>query len=166
MDGILGRIVAIVLGLLALSGVSYAAYKGFSGSKASQLSGDIAQIITQARVQSAQGSDGYTSFTTGNEGALITAGIFPGDMVRNGTVVDPWGNNVALTSDGNATEGVLTVGGGGSETADQCTNVVTGLKDYVSLAVGGTTFTQATPPDSVSAANACAAGLSITVTFQ
>jgi hypothetical protein len=33
MEGILGRIVAIVLGLLALAAVGYAAYNGFSTAR-------------------------------------------------------------------------------------------------------------------------------------
>jgi len=104
---------------------------------------------------------------TTNASAMNTAGIFPSDMMRGAVVYDPWGNTVALSNTAAATEGVITFGGGGSETAAQCTSVVTSLKDYVSLSVAGTTFSQSNEPDAVSAANACATDSAVLVlTFQ
>jgi len=166
MEGILGRIVAVVLGLLALAGVGYMASKGFAADKGSKVSTDITQVITNARTQFSQNSNGYTNFTTANEAAMITAGVFPDSMVRNGAVLDGWGNPVTLGSSNNATIGSITFGGGGSETASQCAAVATSFKDYVTLVVGGTTFTPTNQPDAASAGTACGASLTMTVSFQ
>ncbi|WP_206956343.1 prepilin type IV pili [Trinickia acidisoli] len=166
MDGILGRVVAIVLGLLALAGVGLAGYKAFAASKSSTVTTDITQLVTNARSQFSQNNNGYTNFLTGNATALENAGIIPSDMVRVAGVTDAWGNAVTLGNAGSATEGTIAFGGAGSETIEQCSTVVTSLKDYVTLVVGGTTFTQATQPDAVSAATACNAGLGIVLTFQ
>lgn len=167
MDGILGRVVAIVLGLLALAGVGLAGYKAFAANKSSTISTDITQIVTNARSQFSQNSNGYANFTTNNANALVTAGVIPSDMVRAAGVTDAWGNAVQLGNAAGSTEGTITFGGGGSESVEQCASVVTSLKDYVSLQVGGgAAFTQAVQPDAVSAARACTAGLAIVLTFQ
>jgi hypothetical protein len=122
MGRILGAIIAVVLGLLALAGVGVMGATGFfGGDKASKVTTDISQLITNARSQFAQNSNGYTNFTTANEAPMMTAGVFPNSMVRGGAVIDAWGNAVALSSTNNATQ----FGGGSSETAKQCPTVVT-----------------------------------------
>ena len=166
MDRTVGVILAVVLGLLALGAVVLSGHHAFASNTASTVVTDISQLEINARSQFGQGTNLYTNFTTANEGAMITGGVFPTDMVRGGAVVDSWGNAVALAPAANNTEGTISFGGGGSETADECSAVVTGLKDYVALQVGGTTFSQANQPDAVSASNACAGGLAIALTFQ
>ena len=166
MDRTVGVMLAVVLGLLALGAVVLSGHHAFASNTASTVVTDISQLETNARAQFGQGSNLYTSFTTANESAMITGGLFPTDMVRGGAVVDAWGNAVTLAPAANNTEGTISFGGGGSETTDECTTAVTAMKDYVSMTVGGTTFTQANQPDSVSAANACAGGLAIALTFQ
>lgn len=174
MDGILGRIVATVLGLLALGAVAYAGYNAFQNNKAAGVVTDIAQVITNARAGFAQGSTGYTDFITTNEPGLITAGMFPSDMVTGTApsqkLVDAWGNAVTLAAvtpptGTTPTQASITIGG--NESAQQCTNVVTGLRDYVSIAVGSALpFNQVTPPDAATAGADCANSQVITVTFQ
>lgn len=166
MERIFGAVVAVILGLLALAGVTAVASGAFGGDKASRVSSDISQVITNARGSFVQSSNGYTNFTTSNEANLITAGIFPTSMVRAGAVVDAWGNPVTLGSTNNATIGTVTFGGGGSETAKSCASVVTTLHDYVTLTVGGQVFTPTNQPDGVSAGAACGTSLAITVAFQ
>lgn len=166
MEGILGRAMAVVLGLIALAAVALAATGAFSSSKASTVVSDITMVVGNARGLFTQNSNGYTNFTTSNESSLASAGVFPTDMVRSSTVYDAWGNTVTLSSADSDTEGVIEFGGGGSETVKQCVVVVTGLKDYVSLEVGGTTFTSTNQPDATTAESACEADLSITLTFQ
>ncbi|RKP47565.1 type 4 pilus major pilin [Trinickia fusca] len=166
MDGILGRVVAIVLGLLALAGVGLAGYKAFATNKSSTVVTDMTQVATNARAQFSQNNNGYTNFTTANATPLVNAGIIPGDMVRAGGIFDAWGNAVQFAPVAGNTEGQITFGGGGSETVEQCSHVLTSLTDYVSLVVNGTTFSQANQPDAVSAANACAGTPKIILTFQ
>ncbi|MFP3637928.1 prepilin type IV pili [Paraburkholderia sp. SIMBA_054] len=166
MDGILGRIVAVVLGLLALAGVGLLAYKGFSTDKNGAVTSDITQVVQNARAQFSQNNNGYTNFVTGNIAAMNTAGIFPKNMVRGATVIDRWGNAIQLASANSATQGQITFGGGGSEDPEGCAAVVTSLKDYVTLQVGGTTFDQTNQPDAVTAGQACGNSLAMTLTFQ
>lgn len=166
MERIIGAIVAVVLGLLALAGVGAMATDGFGGDKASKQTTDITQIINNARAQFSQNSSSYANFATANVPDLITAGIFPDYVVRGTNVFDRWGNVMTVSSLNGGTTGQITVGGGGSETAKQCAAVATALKDYVSLQVGGTTFTPPNQPDAQSAGKACGTGLTITVNFQ
>ncbi|HDR9018069.1 type 4 pilus major pilin [Burkholderia vietnamiensis] len=167
MDAILARLAYIALGLLALAGVGVASVSAFSANKASQMVTDISHLITNARSGFAQNGNGYTNFTTANVPDMIDSRIVPSNMVRNGaTVVDVWGNSITFASANNGAQGLLTFGGGGSETKDQCAAVVAGMKDYVSLAVAGTTFTPANPPDKVTASKACTDSAAIVVTIQ
>ncbi|MGX6566067.1 type 4 pilus major pilin [Cupriavidus necator] len=166
MDGILGRIVAIVLGLLALVGIAYAGYNGFQSHKAGVVATNIAQVITNARAGFSQGNNGYTNFTTANVPAMITGGMFPTDMVRGTTLLDPWGNAMTLSAANSGSQGVIRFGGGGAQTAKQCVSAATGLKDYVSLVIGTTTFTQTNLPDQATAGAACSATATFTLTFQ
>ncbi|WP_373380347.1 prepilin type IV pili [Cupriavidus nantongensis] len=166
MDGILGRVVAIVLGLLALVGIAYAGYNGFQNHKASVVATNIEQLITNARAGFSQGNNGYTNFTTANIAAMINGGMFPTDMVRGNALVDPWGNAVTLASANNGSRGVITFGGGNAQTAKQCVSATLGMKDYVTLTVGTTTFDQTNLPDQVTASAACSATASFALTFQ
>ncbi|MBF6989382.1 prepilin type IV pili [Cupriavidus sp. IK-TO18] len=166
MDGILGRIVAIVLGLLALAGIAYAGYNGFQSHKASVVATNISQLITNARAGFSQGNNGYTNFTTANVASMITSGMFPSDMVRGTTLIDSWGNAVTLASANSGSQGVITFGGGNAQTAKQCVSTALGLKDYVTLAVGSTTFNQTNLPDQATAGAACSATATFTLTFQ
>lgn len=166
MESVVARGIATLLTLLALAFAGTVVYKLFSSNKVTNITTDISLLINNSRAQFSQGSTGYTNFTNGNVTALNTAGIFPADMVRAGGLNDAWGNPVTLGNAGGATLATITFGGGSSETPDQCTSVVTSLKDYVTLNVGGTTFSQANLPDPVSAGTACTNSPSIVLTFQ
>jgi hypothetical protein len=157
---------AVILGLVLLALGAAALYGGFNTGKASNLVTEITLIETNARGGFAQSNQGYTSFTTVNVPTLASGGMFPANLVRNGTLYDEWGNTMQLGSASNDTQGVITFGGGGSQSVDECKTVVMGLKDYVSMAVGGATFTQTDQPDANSATNACSGNPTIAVTFQ
>ena len=168
MEGILGRIIATLLGLLALGAVVYIGEQALAGNKVTQTVSDLAQVATNARNGFSTNPNMYANFTNANSAALISAGMFPTDMVAGGTtIVDAWGNNVTFVPTGaNNSEFQLTFGGG-TMTADQCAKVVTGLQGYVSLSVnGGTAFTTANPPDLSTAGTACQGGSQIQVTYQ
>jgi hypothetical protein len=157
---------AIILTLIMVSLAAAAIFGGFNTGKASNIVSEITLIESNARAGFAQSNQGYTNFTTANEATLASGGMFPRNMVRNGVLTDDWGNQITLGSANNATDGVITFGGGGSEDTDQCKTVVMGLKDYVSLAVGGQTFTQSVQPDATTATTACQGTPTLTVTFQ
>jgi len=167
MDRILAAAVAIVLGLLAMGTVGYAAHQAFSQNTVSNVTQGLSLIVTNARSQFTQSSSAYADFTTGQTANMITAGIFPSKWVSGGVAVDPWGNSVTMapTGVGNS-QAEMTIGGGGSETASQCEGVVQSFEDYVSLNVGGTTFTQTNMPTPTTAAAACAGTPTLQITFQ
>jgi hypothetical protein len=166
MDRILGSIIAVVLGLLALATVAGGASYGYDWWTNSKIVTNISQMQSEARAQFMQGNNGYTNFTTANAAQLITNGVVPTKWVRGNAIQDDWGNAVTLTSAAGGTLGSISFGGGGSETVKNCSKVVSNLGDYVSVVVGGTTFTPQNQPDGVSAGAACQKSLAITVSFQ
>lgn len=166
MDSIIARIAVILVGLLALAGAAAGVNMLMQSNTASRVDTDVAAILNQARGAFASGPTGYTNFTTANLAQLVNAGVFPSDMVVGTAVNDPWGNAVTLSSANGGTQGVLTFGGGGSETVSTCSKAATGIKDYVALKIGTTSFTPSAPPDAVTAATACATGMTLVLTFQ
>uniref|UniRef100_UPI003BEF2926 type 4 pilus major pilin n=1 Tax=Burkholderia arboris TaxID=488730 RepID=UPI003BEF2926 len=167
MDPIIARIFAFVLGMLALAGVAYGGYEGYQWYRSNTIVEGITMMQTNIAGLYAQSGAGYGSLTTANAPALINQNVFPPSWVRGGnTLIDPWGNAVALASGGNATQGVITIGGGGSQNVETCSRVVMGLSNYVSLAVGNQTFTKNAAPDPVAAGAACDGQPTISVTFQ
>ncbi|SAL05233.1 hypothetical protein AWB78_07375 [Caballeronia calidae] len=158
---------SIIVGLILLALAGSIIAVGFSTARTSGLASEITLIESSARGGFAQSNQGYANFTTANAADLATGGMFPQNMVRNGVLYDDWGNAIQLSSANNGTNGVIAFGGGGSESVDSCKTVVTGLKDYVSLVVANSTFTQSTQPDALSAEQACAGGTAtIALTFQ
>jgi hypothetical protein len=166
MQNIFAWIAAALLTILGIAAAGTMGYSAYSSHKVTTVSADINLLVGQARGQMSQGANGYQNFSNANFTALNNAGVFPQDMVRAGGLYDSWGNPVTLGNASNNTQGTVQFGGGGSETTSQCSGVATTLKDYVSLVVGGQTFTQNDMPDTVSAGTACAGSPTITVTFQ
>ncbi|WP_321935267.1 prepilin type IV pili [Paraburkholderia sp. J8-2] len=167
MENIIARIVATIVTLVALGYGAYQSRSLFNQSKVTTMTSDIQFVINNARGQFAQSANGYTNFTTDNASDLQTAGVLPSDMMKAGTLTDAWGNAVTLDSTAGGSQAQITFGGGNGETADQCSQLVTTLHDYVSLDVGGsTTFSSSNVPDGKTAAQACAGGTAqITLTF-
>jgi len=166
MREMIGTIGAIVIGLILLALIGVTVLGGTKSGKASNFVSGMAVIQSKAREGFAQSNNGYTNFTTANAGTMINNHDFPTTMVKGGVLVDLWGNGIQLSSANNGSQGVITFGGGGSEDAEQCKSVVTGLKDYVTLNVAGTIFTQSNQPDGATAGAACAIGAAgITITF-
>jgi hypothetical protein len=167
MESILARLAVIALGLLAMAGVGVASVSAFSDNTGATMVQNLSHLVTKARASSVQSGNGYANFTTANIADMIGARIIPANMVRNGnTVVDVWGNSMQFTSINNGAQGQITFGGGGSESKDQCAQVVAGMKDYVSTTVGGTTFTPSNAPDKITASKACTDTSTIVVVIQ
>ena len=95
MEGILGRIIATLLGLLAIGVVVYAGDQALSGNKVTQTVSDLAQVVTNARNGFSTSPNRYLHFNNGWESSLISAGVFPADMVQNRggkpQIIDAWG---------------------------------------------------------------------------
>lgn len=167
MRDMIGTIASTVISLILLALIGVYVMSGNKGGKTANFVSAVTFVQTKAREGFAQSNVGYTNFTTANAGNLANGGDFPSMLLRGGVLVDTWGNNMQLSSTANGTQGVISFGGGGSEDVEQCKSVVLGFKDYVTLNVGGTTFTQTNQPDGNSATTACGAGTaSISLTFS
>jgi hypothetical protein len=133
-------------------------------NKAVSQASDIGMLVTNARRLGAQGN-GYLNFTSANAPALIKDGIVPGTMVRGGAITDQWGGTVELTNQNNGGQGVITLNGIPSQ--KDCSNFVAIIgSGYEAVTVGGTTFSQNNPVDSVTASNACNGQTSVSITFS
>lgn len=163
MESILARVMATVLGLIALGGVIYAMSSANDSSKVSAISSDISQIVSATREQFAQSQTGYANFTTANALALYNNKVIPADLWKGNGAVDQWGNNMTFNYAANNAQFVITFGGA-NMTPDVCSKIATALGGYVTMGLGGQTFT--TAPDSVTANTACTAGTAFTLTYN
>lgn len=168
MEGILGRIMATVLGLIALGGVVLLMATATDSSRISQTGQDLGTLVTNARSQFQQSSTLYTNFTTGNTASLISAGVVPPDMVKNGVIADAWNNQILLAPTGTNNSEMQIILGGNALSVESCTKLITSLTGYVSLTTNGgpNVFSSANPPDSVSANTDCTASTQITAVYQ
>lgn len=167
MESILARVMATVLGLIALGGVIYAMSNANDLSKANQMVNDLSQIVSQTRQQYANSTTGYRSFQAWNANALYSAGIIPPDLMKNGTPTDPWGFSVFFFSVANDSQFQIQFGGQFSNNQmplDSCVQVATSLSGFVSMQIGSQVFTST--PDAVSASNACQAKPMFYVTYS
>lgn len=166
MDRIISAIAAVALTLLALVAVVYGISTAFANSKAANMNGWVAELVVNARGAFAAGPNGYTNFTTANTAQLVANKLVPKGLIKGGAAVDPWGNNMAFSSANGGSQGVVQFGGGAAMDEGACAKTAMGFSDFVSLKVGTTTFTEASPPDPVTAVAACAQGTTMVLTFQ
>ncbi len=102
MEGILGRVIATLLGLLAVAAVVYLGDQSFTAAKVHDEAADIAMIVMNGRAAFQQNPNGYTNFDSVNDAAaLCSGGIFPSAIVVGGcanpTYVDRWGNALTVS---------------------------------------------------------------------
>lgn len=146
---VLGAVLAALAGILGIT-----ALMGVFGDNFGSTVNVIAQNARSGFVASNQG---YTNFTSANVSKMLN--IFPKSVLRNGTTpTDPWGNAMTFASANNATQGVITSGGGVTETVDGCASAAQHMSGYDTLVVGTTTFTPTNAPDASTAGSACASG--------
>lgn len=171
MEGILGRIMATVLGLIALGGVVLLMSTASDSSRISQSGQDLGTLATNTRSQFQQSGTLYANFSNANASSLISSGVIPPDMVKGGAIVDAWNDPVTIaptTPAGMVANSAFSVQiGGGSLSAESCAKLVTALTGYYSLTVGGATFSTANPPDPTTAGPACSSGSTVmTLIYQ
>ncbi len=165
MDSIIGRVIAGLLALLALGGVMYLGAQGIQSSRVNTEIADIGTLVANVRGQFMQSSTGYTGVTSANSAALITAQVIPAEMIKNGGIVDEWSDPITLASANNGAQFTVTLGGTSLSQAG-CIALATGFQGYISMAIGGSTYTQQTMPDTVTAAGVCTTGATITLTYN
>lgn len=165
MGELLGTIYARLLMLLGLVTIGGLAIYAFSGGKVASQASDIALLQGEARHQLGASQSGYADFATAQAADLISQGIVPSGMVRNGTLVDKWGGAITLSSANNGAQGVIQLAGL-TNFAKDCAKLATTLSDYDTLAIGATQYTPDARPDGVVAGKACAASDTMTITFS
>lgn len=151
----------VLLSMAAAAGVIYAAS---GGNKVSSQVSDITLLQGAARQQLGETPNGYANFTTGNAAYLIQNSIVPPGMVRNGNLVNKWAGAITLAPTNNNGQGVITLAGINNH--KDCSQLVTTLRDYDTLVIGGTTFTRNALPDGVNAAQVCSNNTTIQITFS
>ena len=141
MEGILGRIIATLMGLLALGAVVYIGDEAMIDYKSQNLVGDIGQVVANTRSGFANNPNLYSNFGMWNLSSLIGAGIFPSEMVRVTTsIVDPFGDWIAIQPVGvNSSQFQITIGGSAMP-VEACAKVMIGLTGYASITNNTTTF--------------------------
>ncbi|MBB6592751.1 prepilin type IV pili [Ralstonia solanacearum] len=167
MERIIGALVAIALAILAVGNTLSNSGQAKSDQKSSGAATDIGYVMTKARAGFAQSNNGYANFKNSNLSGLINGGTFPPTMVRGAGIFDKWGNPITLSSANSGTSGVISFGGGGSQTTDECTSTVTSMSGYDLMTVGGGgNFTRNSMPDTAQAGAVCSATATIVVTFH
>jgi hypothetical protein len=153
MDGILGRVMQIAVGLILIVGVVVAAQQMFASSKASNATSDLLALG-----QAIQG--GYSAqptFGTVNNGVALAAGWVPSDMgsaKTSPTITNQWGGAVTLTVDANTSQFDVTEAGVPDAA---CSTMLNGAQNAVSVTLNGAAI--AGPPyDPATIAASCTTG--------
>lgn len=164
MGELLGTIYGRLLMLLGIVAIAGAAIYAFSGSKVASQASDIALLQGNARHLLGSTPNGYVNFDSARTTDLVSAGVVPAGMVRNGAIVNQWGGAVTLASANNGAQGVITLAG--VKNIKDCTKLLTTLADYDTLVMGKGSFTPNTRPDAVGAATACTGNDTLVITFS
>ncbi|WP_369050185.1 hypothetical protein [Burkholderia gladioli] len=176
MGEILGTIYGRLLMLLALIAIAVLTLVALRQDRAAAQASDLMLVMTNARQAFTNSPSGYANFSNGNLATLVSTGVIPPRMVRNGKLVDRWGKDMALdyTWDStHGTQGRITFGGG--ESTEECVKLVSSLTDFDKLIVNALAFDQNALPNSTPysthlVANYCAQsapqGANISVTFS
>jgi type II secretory pathway pseudopilin PulG len=152
MDGIVGRVMQIAVGLILLVGVVVGGQKMFASSKASNAVSDM--MTLEQNIQSAYSAQ--PNFTTLTNTASNAGGWTPSDMV-NGTsgITNQWGGTVTVAVDATSTQFDLT------ETnvpPVACTTMANGAQGAMSVTVNGSALAGTAPFDPATVATACSTG--------
>lgn len=155
----------IALAVLAIGAVEAYQHGGslFATSKSSSQITDIGWVMTQSHSKMGGNTNRYLKFTTDNAQALFDDGIVPPGMWVNGNLMTRWGAYILFSNQTNGGQATLTASWPDVQT---CVDITVGLSGYTSIVVGGTVFGPANLPDVVSARNACASNLAMTVTWS
>lgn len=165
MESILARIMATVLGLIALSGVIFALNSANDSSKVNAMTVSLSQLVTEARSQYANSSTGYASFTTANTQALYSNKIIPDRLMLNNTAVDLWGNTMGFSSLVSSNNyGFQVTFGGANIPVETCVNLATNIGGYIDMKIGGQDM-GSLPPDPLTAESACNASTQFTLSY-
>ncbi len=172
MDSIIGRLVATILTLILIAGVGFIAYNGFQQNKVSTMTAGISSLVESIQQDYSQ----YPSFaglSTMPVNSLSSVknlwGNSAGTVGTAGGLLDPWGNDVTVTSGATPPTGATNVTAanmvitdtGTSFGASECkTMAMAGGASAYETVVGGTMVNTVAGGsiNPVTAATACAGG--------
>ena len=165
MESLLARVMATVLGLIALAGAAYYMSYANESSKVNMMVVNVAQLVTEARAQYAMSPTGYSTFTTANISQLASNKVIPSRLMLNGSAVDVWGNLISLNpvSSNNNFQFQITFGGANIPLS-ACEQLATSLGGYVDMTIGSQDMGNQTP-DAIAALNACNNSTQFTLTY-
>ena len=170
MESILGRIMATVLGLLAIGGVVLLMSTATDSSRISQTGQDLGVLSTNTRSQFQQSQTLYANFSNANAAVLVQSNVIPADMWRGGNIVDQWNNPVTIqpaTPTGMVANSAFEIQMGGANlSAASCSKLVTSLTGYLTLTVNSVIFSQNNLPDPTTAGAACSGSTNIIIVYQ
>ena len=149
MDSTLGKVLAAILGLLALAGVAIAGYVGYTHAKTSSAVADVATLATKIRGDYVNNPAGYA--TLSNQVA-IAAGDVPADMLQGSSILNAWGSAVTIGPVAGTPKDFAINLGNVPQAA--CVELLTADGDLMGAAVGGKQV--ALPMSVADAATACA----------
>lgn len=159
MSEILGTLFKYLMALLGVAVVGGILYMALHKNKGTTEAGNLLQLSTNI-TSTYSGQSDFTGLTTG-----VCAKLAPPGMSPDGaTLVNQWGGAVTCAVDANPAQFDVVENG---VISDGCVDLVTHLKSYVSVTLGGTTYDAANPLDAGTATTQCnsAATQAITLVF-
>jgi hypothetical protein len=158
MSEILGTLFKYLMALLGVAVIGGILYGALHKNKAVTEAGNVQQLATNVTSTYASQAQ-FTSLTTAICANLAPPGMSP---PGTGTLTNQWGQAVTCTVDANAAQfDVLE----SNVPSDGCADLVTHMKNYVSLTLNGTTYTATTPLDAGTATSDCNAAATQDITF-
>ncbi len=153
MDSTLGKVLASILGLLALAGVIVAGIVGFSHAKTNAAVADVATLATRIHGDYVNNPAGYATLTNA---VAIAAGDVPADMLQGSSVVNAWGSAVTIGPvAGNPKDFSINLG---AVPLSACVQLLSTDGSLMGASVGGLPL--AVPAAPAAAAKACSNGAS------
>ena len=153
--GTLFKYFMALLGVAVVAGILYAVlHKNKSGTEASNLS----QLTTNVSA-TYTGQTAFTGLSTAICANLAPTGMSP---AGTGTLVNQWGGAVTCAVDANPAQYDVVEN---AVPSDGCVDLVNSAKNYVSVILGGTTYTAAAPLDAGTAVTTCNAAATNNITF-
>lgn len=150
MRAMIGLIIALVIGLLAVIIVLNMKGNASNLSNVTTLSGEISTMTGEI----SDDFGGYASFANLTTAAVVSDKDAPANMISGNNLIDPWGGDVTVAGDTNPSEYDVTIP---DVPQGACSKVASSIGDFVSLTInGGSSLTP--PVDPTKVATSCTSG--------
>ncbi|MGF6604522.1 hypothetical protein P3T23_009278 [Paraburkholderia sp. GAS448] len=156
MDEIMGTLFKYMVRLLGIGLIVVVLMTIFHKNKAQAEASNLIQLETSI----ANTYNGQTLFSSLTE--AIAANLAPAGMVSGATLINQWGGAVTVTVDANASQFDIVEN---SVPKDGCSDLATKVSNYVSMTLGGSTFTPSSPLDAGQATTLCSAAATTNISF-